>query len=120
MRVWVVATVVCSSLLAIGSTAALLFWSQPDSGVRGWLTYEGGPFPAAFDHYREPGSVVAYAQDGSEAATESFDHGEGFTLRLSPGTYRLQPSSGEAQCPELTVDVHRDEYSIVPIVCGVV
>ena len=30
MRVWVVAAVVCSSLLAIGSTEVLLLWSKPE------------------------------------------------------------------------------------------
>jgi len=116
-RGWVIAAVICVSALAIGATVVLLLSSTPDSGVRGWLTYEGEP--GGPTGYLRPGSIVAYPGDGSEAAAASFQEGESFILHLSPGRYRLQPSSGDARCWELTVDVQPDEFVVTPITCGV-
>ncbi len=88
------------------------------SGIGGSLSYIGGPAPGTSSQ-REPGELVVYSQDGMEVARTSFGEGEGFLIPLEPGTYRVAPTSGDADCPELTVDVVADQVGDVPITCGV-
>jgi len=91
----------------------------PKSGISGSLTYVGGPPPGTSDH-PEPGELVVYSQDGAEVAHASFAEGEGFSIPLTPGTYRVVPKSGDAGCSELTVDVMADQFVDLPIKCSVI
>ena len=91
---------------------------ETSSGIGGSLSYEGGPSPGT-SNQREPGELVVYSQDGNEVARTSFVEGEGFAIPLSPGTYRVVPTSGDAACSELTVEVVADQFLDVPITCGV-
>jgi hypothetical protein len=88
------------------------------SGITGSLTYVGGPASGVSKH-REPGEVVVYSTEGEEVAHTSFAEGDGFSISLNPGTYRLVPSSGDADCSELTVDVVTDRFVDVQIKCSV-
>jgi hypothetical protein len=91
----------------------------PTSGVRGDLTYVGGPNPSALFGVPQPGRVVAYGQDGVEADSADFRPGEGFTLSLAPGTYRLAATSGDADCRPKTITVVPDTYETVRVRCSV-
>ena len=90
----------------------------PKSGITGSLTYVGGPAPGVSNR-PEPGEVVVYSQEGAEVARASFAEGEGFSIPLRPGTYRVVPDSGDAGCSELTVDVVEDQFVDLPITCSV-
>jgi len=93
---------------------------KPASGIVGILSYTGGP-AAGTSNQREGGAVVVYAQDGTEVAHASFGQGEGFALALDPGTYRVVPTSGDAQCSDQTVDVvaHAHRFAGLHLVCSV-
>jgi hypothetical protein len=91
---------------------------SPNSGVRGDLRYVGGPAPGD-PGSREPGSVVAFAADGSEAASADFEEGKTFELRLEPGTYKLAFTSGDAQCPDRSVAVPSDNFQAIRELCSV-
>jgi hypothetical protein len=93
---------------------------QPSSGVSGDLVYIGGPAAsAATSPHLEPGSVTALTPDGVNRAGSTFSEGEGFTLYLDPGTYRLVSKSGDAKCPEATVTVVADRFETIRIRCSV-
>ncbi len=90
------------------------------TGVKGDLTYVGGPAlssPASLQ--LEGGSVLAYTQDGSERGATEFPEGQGFVLPLAPGTYRLVAISGDASCPSRSVTVESDRYEAVRIRCDI-
>ena len=114
------AVVIVTGLIAI--TALLLVgnnvFPRVDSGITGKLTYAGGP-PGLNSNHGEPGEVVVYLQDGEELARASFGEGDGFSIPLSPGTYRVLPTSGDADCQELTVNVAPGEFQPLSVVCSV-
>jgi hypothetical protein len=91
------------------------------SGVKGDLSYVGGPLvvsPTA--RHLEPGDVVAFAQDGTQAGAIHFPEGQGFSLSLPPGEYGLVATSGDARCPDrLRVTVSPNSYEAVHIRCDV-
>jgi hypothetical protein len=70
MRVWFVVAAICLSVLAAGATVALLLSSTPDSGVRGWLTYEGEP--GGPTGYLRPGSIVAIRETALKRRPRAF------------------------------------------------
>jgi hypothetical protein len=91
------------------------------SGVKGDLSYVGGPLvvsPAA--RHLEPGDVIAFAEDGTRVGEVHFPEGQGFSLSLPPGEYRLVATSGDAQCPDRTrVLVSPNSFETVHIHCDV-
>jgi hypothetical protein len=92
------------------------------SGVKGDLSYVGGPSvvsPAA--RHLEPGGVVAFADDGTQAGAIHFSEGQGLSLSLPPGEYRLVATSGDARCPDgIKVTVSPNRFETVHIRCDVV
>jgi hypothetical protein len=88
------------------------------SGIKGQVTYVGGPAQQA-SHHLESGTASAYTQDGRRVAISHWPEGQGYLLRLSPGTYRLVATSGDAMCPEITVTVIANQFETVPIRCSV-
>jgi hypothetical protein len=62
---------------------------------------------------------VAIAQDGEIVGRVMFPEGEGFSIALDPGTYRLDAFSGDVRCPDTTVTVLVERYEIVRIRCSV-
>jgi len=114
------AVVIAVGLIAIGSLLVVgnNVFPRVDSGITGKLTYAGGPLGHSSNH-GEPGEVVVYLQDGEELARSSFGEGKQFSIALSPGTYRVVPTSGDADCRELTVNVAPDEFYPLNVVCGV-
>ena len=96
MRTWVVVSVLCLSLLAIGTTV-VPGEQGGHAGISGSITYNGGPPPGVSDA-REPGEVVVYDGDGSEVARQAVQAGDGFGFTLDPGTYGLVTTSGDARC----------------------
>jgi hypothetical protein len=96
-------------------------------GITLSLTYVGGPGPVVSGH-RELGNVAIYSKDGEEVALMLVVDGHDFTITLNPGTYRLVPTSGNADCPESTVHVAaestvhapRGRFVHVQITCSVV
>jgi hypothetical protein len=64
----------------------------------------------------EPGDVVAFAEDGTQAGAIHFPEGQGLSLSLPPGEYRLVATSGDARCPDRTwVTVSPNSYETVHI-----
>jgi hypothetical protein len=63
--------------------------------------------------------VIAYDEGGGEAASADFVEGQGFTLSLAPGTYRVVGVSGEAVCSSKTVTVEADTLETIRFRCGV-
>jgi len=102
------------ALLLVGNNV----FPRIDSGITGKLTYAGGPSGLSSNH-GEPGEVVVYLQDGEELARSSFREGEQFSISLGPGTYRVVPTSGDADCQELTVNVAPGEFQPLSVVCSV-
>jgi len=102
------------ALLLVGNNV----FPRVDSGIAGNLTYAGGP-PGLSSNHGEPGEVVVYLQDGEEVARASFGEGDGFSISLSPGTYRVLPRSGDADCQELTVNIAPGEFQPLSVVCSV-
>ncbi len=92
------------------------------SGVKGDLSFVGGPLVASpTARLLRPGDVVAFAEDGTEAGAIHFSEGQGFSLSLPPGRYRLVATSGDARCPDgIKVTVLPNDYKIVRIRCDVV
>jgi hypothetical protein len=88
------------------------------SGIGGSLSYSGGPAPGTSNR-REGGEVAVYSLDDTEVARTNFEEGEGFAVAVDPGTYRVAPSSGDAQCRELTVEVVAHQFTGLRIKCGV-
>jgi hypothetical protein len=120
----------CAVSFARISLAVLIFAiascsHTPDSGVKGSLTYFGGP--AVLDgpgtpgvYHRESGELVVYSEDGAEAGRVSFAEGDGFSVALDPGTHRLVASSGDAQYANQKVTVASHEFVSVEIKCSIV
>ena len=106
-------------MLGYGGTYVTQLY-EPDSGIVGTLSYTGGPAPGTSDRL-EGGAVGVYAQDGTEVVHANFRAGEGFAVALDPGTYRVVPTSGDAQCAEQTVDVvaHAHRFVGLRIECSV-
>jgi len=97
------------------------------SGISGDLTFAGGgevistsrtPWSSAPLHL-QPGSVIAYAEDGTQRGSVSFPAGQGFSLSLAPGTYRLIPmsSGSDAVCLPRNVIVIGGWYETVRLTC---
>src|SRR5439155_2121708 len=97
------------------------------SGISGDLTFAGGgevistsrtPWSSAPLHL-QPGSVIAYAEDGTQRGSVSFPAGQGFSLSLAPGTYRLIPmsSGSDAVCLPRNVIVIGGWYETVRLIC---
>jgi len=105
-------------LPALGLVLLAACTKTPTSGIRGDLTYVGGPAPGNADQL-EPGRVVAYTSDGGEAGSADFVEGVGFQLALPPDTYVLVASSGDAICPHKSVTIVEDQYETVHFKCGV-
>ena len=103
-------------VLALGLVASCT--QTPTSGIRGDLTYVGGPAPG-HSNQLEPGRVVAYASGGGEAGSADFAEGVGFQLALPPDTYVLVASSGDAICPHKTITIVDEQYETVHFKCGV-
>ena len=90
------------------------------SGVKGDLTYVGGPaLSSPASPHLEGGSVLAYTRGGYERGAIYFPEGQGFLLPLLPGTYRLVATSGDASCPSRTVTVESDRYEALRIRCDI-
>jgi hypothetical protein len=117
MRVWVVAAVICLSLLAIGA-AVLLGERGGSAGIGGSITYNGGPLPGAGDG-REPGEVVVYDENGSEVARQTVEARDGFGFTLEPGTYRLVTTSGDASCKDTTIRLTDGQFVDMVVTCDV-
>ena len=104
--------------LSLGLLLLFACAKSPTSGVRGDLTYVGGPAPG-HSNQLEPGRVVAYTTDGGEAASADFAEGVGFELALPPDTYVLIASSGDAICPHKQITIVDEQYETVHFKCGV-
>lgn len=89
------------------------------SGIKGDLVYSGGPASSSASPVLEPGSVIAYAEDGTQKAGTTFAQGQGFSLSLPPGTYKLVATSGSAYCPSQNVTVASGGFQSVRITCSV-
>jgi hypothetical protein len=126
------ARVVTSVLLLIASACTTANTSQPtstrsvvgisgpwsSSGVRGELTYVGGPRQNI--QHLEPGRVSAFStDDGLRWGEAVFTSGHGFNLGLPAGTYRLLSKSGDAMCPVTTVRVAPNRFTSVTISCSI-
>ena len=94
--------------------------TAPSSGVKGDLSYVGGPpLVSPIARHLEPGDVVAIAEDGTQAGEILFPEGQVFWLSLPPGEYQLVATSGDAQCPDSRVTVSPNSYETVHIRCDV-
>jgi hypothetical protein len=115
MRVWVVAGVICSSLLVIAAMV-VLGEGGGSAGISGSITYNGGPAPGVSDR-REPGEVVVYDENASEVARQSVEAGDGFGFTLDPGTYRLVTTSGVASCKDMPITLTDGQFVEMAVTC---
>jgi hypothetical protein len=112
---------ILASLAVVLSLAGCTRSAPPSesSGVRGDLSYVGGPLVASPSSPRsEPGYVSAYAGD-RPAGTIHVASGQGFSLPLPPGRYTLVPRSGDAHCRERMITVVPNRYETVHLLCDV-
>ncbi len=112
---------VCIALLIV-TLASASCTRDATSGVRGDLVYIGGPPPvsaSAASPHLEPGSVTVFDTGGKQVASASFEEGRGFSIVLPPGSYRLVPHSGDAQCVPRPVSVEPDAITTIRVSCDV-
>jgi hypothetical protein len=111
--------------VAVSVMTACTDSTTSSSGISGDLIFVGGgqiiptssiPWSPAPPHLY-PGSVIAYAEDGTQRGSVSFPDGQGFSLSLAPGTYRLVPTSGDAFCRPRNVTVIGGWYETVRLTC---
>jgi hypothetical protein len=115
-----------AALLVVGNTAHdTETWrpqttgTDPTTGIIGKLTYSGGPPPGLSTH-AEPGEVVVYPLGGGVVASVSVQEGDGFSIPLDPGTWRVSATSGDADCQDITVNVRANRLTDASIVCSVI
>ncbi len=122
---WVLAAVTTCLIALTGCTGTTpepigLVRPSSSSGVRGDISYVGGPVAVSqASPIWRPGSVTASTLDGVQRGRVAFPEGQGFTLPLPPGTYRSVSKSGDAQCPAQIITVIAGRYSTVNIRCSV-
>jgi hypothetical protein len=106
--------------LAVGLvlTVAVSCSRGRSAGIRGSITYNGGPAPGVGDT-REPGEVVVYDEDGSEVARQSVQASDGFGFTLDPGTYRLATTSGDASCKDIPFTLTDGQFVEMVVTCDV-
>jgi hypothetical protein len=102
-------------LLAILTLTAC---SHPTGQLTVGVVYSGGSAPGVLAHRLQPGVVRVFREDGTVATSRHLAEGESLRTQLPPGRYRIEATSGDANCAPVSVDISVDGRQ-VQVVCSI-
>jgi hypothetical protein len=106
--------------MALASVSLLLLSAcqQPRVGVDVGIVFQGGPAPGNSSAL-QPGTVNILDAHGDVAASGRVHDGHVLHVNLSPGSYRVEAHSGDAQCVPRGLTVRDGSNASLHVLCSV-
>lgn len=93
---------------------------EQDARIAGAIFYQGGPVPIGpHEPHAEPGSVRVLNRSGRVVAQATVNEGQPYRFLLAPGQYRIEATSGDANCRPRRVSAQAHHTATASVYCGV-